>query len=234
MAIVFDTDLNSTAATAASTSLAHSTGATVAAGATIHLLVGWFHATGTLTSVTGGSLTWTIDKQIKNGSVGIALVSAYAAGGVASGTSLTANYSASSQNRGVSGWSFTGIATSSPVDTSASATGSSTAWTGGTCTTTAADTVVVGVAHGDAAIDLTSTPSATWTEVPPTAGDFNAVGNGATFTAVYKIVSSAGANTPGGSFSGSVTFAGVSAAYMQDSAVAVPPALVMAPRIPSY
>jgi hypothetical protein len=125
----------------------------------------------------------------------------------------------------MSGASFTGIATSAPVDASASATVNSTNWTGGGVATLNANDVVIGAAMGDSGADTTSTPTATWTEVPATAGDFNTAGNGDSFTMVYRIVSATGTYTPGGTWGVTNLTAGVGVAYMASTGAvaALPP-----------
>lgn len=70
------------------------TSGAIAAGSRIILCVGWRTAT-TLSSCSGGSLTWTIDRQLQDASLARngAFVSAYAAAGLASGTVITLTFS---------------------------------------------------------------------------------------------------------------------------------------------
>jgi hypothetical protein len=214
VAIAFDQQLAKNETAVGGTTQTLTTGNAVASGGFITLLVGWFGA-GSLSSVTGGSLTWSIDKTIANGSVHIALVSAQAAAGLASATVLTANYSASVTSRAVAGCSFTGIVSSAALDATASATpAAGTAWNCGGVITTNANDVVVGVVMGDAGAGTTSTPAGGWTEVPATAGDFNDNAAGDSWTMVYQIVSATGTYTPSGTWGISETTAGASGAYM--------------------
>lgn len=106
-----------------STTISVNTSQTIASGAFIVVCVAWFDPfeVATLSSVSGGSLSWSIDKQ---GSSGVtfdpeeAIASAQAPSGLASGTTITATLSASISGNtseiGVS--SFLGVKTSSPVD----------------------------------------------------------------------------------------------------------------------
>jgi hypothetical protein len=219
VAIAFDQQLGNNHSNPAATTIALTTANTVASGGFIVMQVDWFVAAGTLSGVSGGGLTWSIDKQIKNGSVSNALVSAQAPSGLAASTVITATLSASSVSLGISAISFTGVATSAPVDITASATSTSTSWTGGTVATLNANDVVVGSCMGDDGSDTTSAPNGTWTE-PLTAGDFNSAGNGDSYTMVYQIVSATGNYTPGGTWGVTNTNAGVAVAYMQASAAA--------------
>lgn len=216
MAIAFDAQLGSNQVAATATTITLTTANTVASGGFIVLLVGNF-ITGTpvVSSVSGGGLTWAVDKTVKNSQLGIGLASAQAPAGLASGTVLTATYSATTTSRGISGVSFTGIATSTPVDATASATpATGTAWNGGGVVTTNANDVVVGAAMGDAGAGTTSTPGAGWTEVPTTAGDFNSGASGDSWTLVYQIVAATGTYTPSGTWLASqTTNGGVGVAY---------------------
>lgn len=197
-------------------------------------MVGWFSSTVTLSSVTGGSLTWTIDKQFKSGSVNAALVSAQAPAGLAGSTVLTANYSATTTGRAIGGGYFTGVATSAPGDGSASASsgGTQTPWTAGGVATTNADDVVVGAAMGDLGGTAgLSTPTAPWLEIL----DFNLGASGDQYTMVYRIVSSTATYTPAGTWAVAAVTTGVAAAYMADTGgAAAAPTLTMAPFQGAY
>lgn len=219
MAIAFDQQLGSNVTIASGTTQTLSTGNTVASGGTIFLLVGGMG--NAASSVSGGSLTWVIDKAGVNGNLNVALVRASAPAGIASGTTITVTYAGATTSRAVSGFSFTGVDTSSPVDgTPASQTGTTVAWTSGAVTTANATDVVIGLNMLDDFDDTTSTPTAGWTEVPATAGDFNTVTNGDSFTAVYQIVASTGTYTPGGTWAiGGTATVGVAVAYKAGAGV---------------
>ena len=103
-------------------SFAFTTTQTVSSGAFIVVCGGWFGgATTIVTGLTGGGLTWSVDKQGAGGSSsGKAFIaSAQAPTGIASGASIAVNLAgggggASSVTLGC--FSFTGVKTSSPVD----------------------------------------------------------------------------------------------------------------------
>lgn len=126
------------------------TTAVVPSGALIVLGVGWGNTVArTLSSVTGGSLTWAIDHQQPfSGAIewGYAVVSAQAPAGLASGTVLTATMSGAELGLLMCGSYTTGLVTSSPgvVDVHDGQGGSSDAWDTSATSTTQADTLVIG------------------------------------------------------------------------------------------
>ena len=99
MAIVIDQlSIGETAADSASSTVAFTTNQTVASNGFIVVTVTWINPSGqTLLSVGGGGLTWNIDKQGQTGGTEAptAIVSAQAPSGLASGTTITATFSAS-------------------------------------------------------------------------------------------------------------------------------------------
>jgi hypothetical protein len=233
MAIAIDqTTIGGNASTAAAGSLAFTTAAAVAAGGFIVLGVGWFTTGGvvTLSSVSGGGLTWTIDKQghaaNPSGSLS-AVVSAQAPAGLASGTTITATFSASTpSDLVIGGCSFTGVATSSPVDATSGPVGVSPAAAGWTTASTAlsAGSVLVGVCYTETN-PLTSTitaPSQEWLDRP--------AGTDTALTGGYRIESSAGSYTVAGAWSaaGSSTTNGV--AYLAAAGGATPATPVFIPH----
>jgi hypothetical protein len=113
MAIAFDASLGGTAfTTGTSTTAAHTTTAAAAAGSRIIVCVGDFNATVTVSSVSGGGLTWVKDEEDATGhNARGAVFSADAPSGLASGTTITATYSATADSRWICAQSFTGIAT---------------------------------------------------------------------------------------------------------------------------
>jgi hypothetical protein len=201
----------------AATTIPFTTTVTVAAGATIFLGVSWGDQTVTLSSVSGGGLSWTIDKQSPgNGNCGCAVVSAYAAAGLASGTVITATYSAAVAGRGIGGLSLTGVVTSSPLDTTTGPSDFSTAaWT--TSTTIQAGSVIIAVAHGSQTND-----SSTVTAPSVEALDFN--GGSGTFcqTVCYRIEAVGGAYTVAGTWTGTEVGTAISAAYKAAAGAAAP------------
>jgi hypothetical protein len=200
MAIAIDRANAGTAADdAGSTTIAVNTTLTVAAGGFIVASVGWWHASATLSSVAGGSLSWSIAVQGKNSiaNPASALVWAQAPSGLASGTTITATFSASVNGRQIGISSFTGVDTSSPVDTTVAVQSSSTtAWTA--TASIAAGSVLVATAHLD--------PSASSTITSPSieALDWNDTANTA-MTTGYRIEASAGSYAVAGTWVTGVT-----------------------------
>lgn len=221
MSIAIDqTTLGSSATDSAASTIALTTTAAVTAGGFIVLCLGWFNNSSavTLTSVSGGSLTWTIDKQSSfatagSGILSCAVVSAQAASGLASATTITATLSgAANGGRSIGAMSFTGVAASSPVDGTPPATknsSSTTAWASNSATLTAGS-VLVATAY-EAATDTTSTPTS------PSVESFDVKGPAGSFaqTAAYRIESSAGSVAVAGTWATSISDTTVNAvAYL--------------------
>src|SRR4029079_1473739 len=124
------------------------TSAAVPSGALAVVCVGWGHDVArTLSSISGGGLTWSIDHQQPfSGAIewGFAVVSAQAPAGLSSGTVLSTAFSGSIFGSLIAGSYTTGLAPSSPVDVHAGAGGSSDPWDTTAATTTVADTLVIG------------------------------------------------------------------------------------------
>lgn len=147
MAISTPATLGTAATVANSTTQTFNTTATVPSGGKIWVVVGWFDGTATLSSITGGSLTWTIDIQGKNGSVGRAICQADAPAGLASGTTITANFSSGTADRFMSGAYATGVATGASSDYGAVSQNQSVAGWSSTTTTVSAGDVLIGGSH---------------------------------------------------------------------------------------
>jgi hypothetical protein len=118
MAIAIDvanigTDVNNGAS---QTTVALTTTSAVASNGFIVLGIGWFGSTFLVSGVSGGGLSWSVDKQGVTSSIGTALVSAQAPSGLASSTTITVTFTGSVDVPTIGGTSFTGVATSSPVD----------------------------------------------------------------------------------------------------------------------
>lgn len=198
MAIVLDkANIGLAFNAAAGSTIALTTSQAVASGATIICSVGWFGAAQTLSSFSGGGLTWTIDKQGKGGSDGCAVVSAYATSGLASGSVLTATYSASvGGDRCIVGSSFTGIQSSLPGYGSVSnIPGTTTAWTTGNVTTTANGDMIY-------AASLADGQATTSTITSPSIEDYdsNDVGSNTSRTGAHRIEATAGTYTVAGTW----------------------------------
>lgn len=204
------------------TSTVLTTTAAVASGGFIVLGVGWLGAGVTISSVSGGGLTWVIDEQglDANGPGGLqgGIVSAQAPSGLASGTNITVSWTGgSASNILIGGSSFTGVKTSSALDTTAAALGvdspTSTGWTTRSMTS-AAGSVLIGLANeGITGGATTSTPTSPALELY----DFQAFGI-LTMTAAYRIESSAGSYTVAGTWGASAQSVTVGAAYLASGA----------------
>jgi hypothetical protein len=170
------------------------TGAAAAQGR-VFLFVNWNHTSRTLASVSGGGLTWTVDAQVKDSSkYHGAIASASAPTGLASGTVITATFSGSVTHGLISAASFTGIASTNPVDRSGTSTQRGVAaWTDSVTTTNAND-LVLGWSGLDAV--TTSTPGAPNIEIQ----DFSNTVFGEAATSVYRIESTVGAKTVNGTW----------------------------------
>jgi hypothetical protein len=248
-AIAFDKDLgenNQTADSASGNTVAFTTSQTAASNSKIIVFVGMNHAsTCTLGSVSGGSLTWNVDKDntaLGNNAEAIAVASADAPSGLASSTTITAtfktaigggtNCTSTPGSRYIAGVSFTGIATGTTYDgTNTSTNGSNNTWTGGAVSTSNANDLIIGMGVeelGSANITgCTASVNYTNARTPcdwETSSDFNA------WNEVYQIVSSTSSYTPGGTVtyspsSTSTQTAGIAIAYkagITNSAPAAP------------
>lgn len=191
-----------------------STSVTVAAGDFIVLFVGWFHAATSLSTVTGGGLTWTIDKQgqaANPAADGFAIVTAQAPAGLASGTTLTLTWSATPDACSVSGSEFAGVATSSPVDATVGPVGVSpatNAWSTGNVTITAGSLLVGGVFNESADNRQTSTAGAELADFGSASGFSAAAG--------YRIEAAGGSYAISGTWDSAATAQSttVGAAYL--------------------
>ena len=201
MAIVLDKqNIGTATGDPGSTTIAFTTSQVVASSGFIVLTVGWFDNGATLSSVSGGGLTWTIDKQGKgavSNSQNSAIVSAQAPSGLASSTSITATFSAAVVAREIGGTSFTGVATTTPAE----ATDGPVTIDGTPSSTYTTNSVAISAgsmlfaATYNETTNTTSTPAAGCTE----AIDLNYAG-GTTLTSNYRIEASAGSYTVGGTW----------------------------------
>lgn len=198
-----------------STTIAVNTSQTIAAGAFIVVCVAWFDPfeAATLSSVSGGSLSWSIDKQ---GASGVtfdpeeAIASAQAPSGLASGTTITATFSASISGNtseiGVS--SFLGVKTSAPVDGTpigpVNNGGATDLWTTGNYTLSAGSLMVGAANCGDV---FTNTMTA-GIELYESASSFTAM------FACYRIESSAGSYALSGDMSAPGQCDAIAVAYL--------------------
>ena len=194
------------------TSITLTTGSAVATGGFIVLGVGNFdwNVAVSVGTVTGGGLTWTVDKEhAPGGGVdGFAIISAQAPSGLAASTVITVPFVGGNGFYPIlGGCSFTGVATSSPVDGTplgVNGTGSTT-WTSGSYAITAGS-VIVGGAYADSGDSMAATAG---TEL----WDRNN-GGGPSSHGVYRIEASGGSYAVSGSWTGSGGYAGAAVAYL--------------------
>ena len=193
--IAFDSNLGTKNENVASATMTLTTTGAAAAQGRVFLFVNWNHTSRTLTSVSGGGLTWTVDAQVKDSSkYHGAIASASAPTGLASGTVITATFSGSVTHGLISAASFTGIASTNPVDRSGTSTQRGVAAWADSVTTTNANDLVLGWSGLDAI--TTSTPGAPNIEIH----DFSNTVFGEAATSVYRIESTVGAKTVNGTW----------------------------------
>jgi len=172
------------------------TSAGAVANSRVVVYVVWYQATRTLTSVTGGGLTWTIDAQAMNTSnFHVAIASAAAPFGLNPGQVLTATFSGSVVHGLIAAASYTGIAPTAPVDVAASTSQDGVLAWSANATTTNANDLVLGWSTIDA--NATSTPTAPNTEIH----DFGDINFFSWATSTYRIESAAGVKTINGTWS---------------------------------
>lgn len=189
MAIAFDQNLGAAqdaTGTTSTTTIALTTSAAAVTGSRVFVVVNWFGVR-TLSSVSGGGLTWVVDKSQTNGSDRVAIASADAPSGLASGTVITATLSGVATGKAIGGASATGIVTGSSgyLDvTGGNNPAAGTAWTSGNITTTNANDFIIAVAMADTSNNgMSSTPTSPSIEIHDQ--PFNAAGEG--MTSAYRI-----------------------------------------------
>lgn len=199
MAIAFDASLGTVTNSGTLT-----TSAAAASGSRIFACVGWFSSTQTLTGGTTSGLTWVVDHQFRAfGDANVGIMSADAASGLASSSTIVPTFSGSVTLRGLGAFSFTGLATGSSGYVDATATGSTSTsagdWTTNNLATTMADTLLVGVSVADCVAGQSE--NVNYTE----ALDFIWF-SGQALGAAYRIVSSAATYNPTAQWDGSLSY----------------------------
>lgn len=197
------------------------TNQTVASGGFIVLFAKWFRVGSPLVSIDGGGLTWNIDVQ--GSAAGLtnvygAIVSAQAPSGLASGTVLTATWTATAESVSLGAMSFTGVKTSSALDTTVGPVGVSVAasgWTTGNASI-AAGSVLVGVSGEETGTVGSSTP------VAPSVESWDVLDCSSNVrTMAYRIESSAGSYEVAGTYSGNCQSVALGAAYLAAADTAI-------------
>lgn len=197
MAVAYGAPLGEIHTTGSGTTRNLTTTAVVPSGAKVIVVV-HFYCTGVLNSISGGSLTWTIDKQQVHATdthYRVAIASAEAPSGLASSTVLTATTAATYDLISVQAFYITGAATASAVDITAGVgTNGGASVSTNITTTNANDLIVQGFL---VAFISTSdiTPVASMTEIY----DTNQT-DGIKCETAYRIVTSTGTYAMGGSW----------------------------------
>jgi len=226
MAITYDADLGSTGTVASANSVALTTSAAAAAGSRVLVSCGWININPVITTVTGGGLTWVVDKELKcaDGTNNVAIISADAPAGLASSTVITVNWAFGAVYRMICADSFKGIVggASGYVDTSVSndMVATTTNWTTGNVATTLAGDLIYAAMDADA-LNGTNTATAPSIETH----DFHIPANSDTVLATeYRIESSASTYTVAGTLTvgSSSRLAVVGVAYKQSADVIEP------------
>jgi hypothetical protein len=194
--IALDKSLGTKADNVGNANMTINTSGAAVAGSRVFLFVNWNNSTRTLSSVTGGGLTWTIDQQAKaaNGNTRAAIASAPAPSGLPANTQLKAAFSGSVTHGLIAAASFTGIAAASPLDGVSSATQGAVANWACTVTTTNATDLVLGWSGIDA--NTTSTATSPNAEVH----DFGNANYYQWATSAYRTETSIGAKTVNGTW----------------------------------
>jgi hypothetical protein len=168
----------------------------------------WFSSSNfTLTSVSGGGLTWAVDKQNNaNGGYCTGIASAQAPSGLSASTVLTATMSGGSIIASMKAYYITGAATSTPVDATGSGGASGTSSSVNVVTTNA-DDIIVYETWNDINGDIT--PTTGFTEIY----DLLYVPDDIQCENGYRVVSATGTYGAGGTWTGSKNWTTSAVAY---------------------
>lgn len=220
-----------TKAQASSTTASLVTSATVASGALIVVGVGFFAASGagvTASVTTAAGLTWANTTQTVSGALHGYLFYAYAASGLASGSTITWTASSSGNDWLIGAASFLGMETTPTLLASNGAAASSGNWSSGSIAAGETNLGVV-MAFEDGSGTATATCTAPVTELI----DFNNAGQNEAFVFGYDLASGSTA-TLAGTWSSSLSHVARGGAFrIATAAAAELPILVMPPPIPS-
>jgi hypothetical protein len=207
MAIAFDANLGSAdfAAAGANTRVL-TTAAAAASNSRIVVFVSYFSSS-SVTGVSDGT-AYTKDKALVNGSDKFEIWSRNATSGLASASSITATFGATITGGTLMGAvSFTGIDTTTPVDATASATGTGANWSSGSVTNISANAVFVGGAGNEDVTNPTTSTATNGTEIH----DRYRAADQQGFATGYLIVSTAASRAITGTFSNSASTANTGA-----------------------
>lgn len=212
MAIALSANHGASSNNASGTTVAHALVGAAAAGTRIILDACWFSASVTISSVSGGGLTWVVDVQgTASGSRRVGVVSADCPAGLAAGTVITVTFSAATTDRGLGASSWTGMRTGASgylgIAPGVVASAAGTAWSTG-ARTISAGSLLLGVAHQDNT-SMSSTPGTGVTELR----DVAIAGTSDCWTSGYRIEAAGGSFTVNGTWS--ATTSGTSIAYVE-------------------
>lgn len=222
MAIALDQSLGTVLLDVSSNTLVLTTTATAASNTCIFLGCHIYDSpASTITSVVddGPGLTWTVDKEGLSGLQNLAIVSAQAPSGMASGTDITITWSISRNARIAGAVSFTGVKASgsivdgTPLGPTSDASGT---WSSGSYAI-AAGSIIIGLG---ASLNLTGSNSPTNPSLE--AWESINVPDAYGLAMVYRIEASAGSYAVGGTFAGATSSGNIAVAYL--AAADEPPA----------
>jgi hypothetical protein len=193
-------------------------GAVASGGFIVAILSWWWGSTNpTVTDATGGSLDWTLDSSdVAESGFRRAILSAQAPSGLASSTTITPTWGGTGEAndyRAMFVCSFTGVKTSSPVDTSqVGDEANDNSWTTNAMTHQAGS-LLIGMSAFEAGNPApTSTPTSPAVELYD-----NGVTDTASITAAYRIEASGGSNAVAGTWSASGSHRDLGVAYLAGS-----------------
>jgi hypothetical protein len=197
MAIAYGAAIGSVTSAGAGASKAMTTSASVPSGGKIVVGI-TYYGNFAVSSVSGGSLSWTVDvgqNSPGDASFRTAIASADAPSGLSSGSTITANFGGSSDVACLGAFYITGAETSSPIDATGGAGFTvSTTTASATVTTTNADDLIAQAMWIDT-FSTDITPAASMNEVYDLAQT-----DGGELEIAYRVVSSTGSYTIGGTF----------------------------------
>jgi hypothetical protein len=202
MAITLDVANVGTGESDGSATVALTTGATVAVGARIFVGVGAdvSGADLTVTSISGGGLTWVIEGTLSDTTIGygagVALAYADAPAGLASGTTITATWSVAPFNSVIAASSYLGISGTRDVERTDTLAATA-AWVTGSLTTSeAGEMVITALCSRLVGTAITSAPSSGVEDQ-----DFDGATQGELILLQRRIEATAGAYTLAGTIS---------------------------------
>jgi hypothetical protein len=219
------TDLGGFVSDAGAATAVFNTLSAVASGAMISLYVICGNGTGaTLSSVSGGSLTWRIDASFVAQFFNCYLVSAVAPSGLASGTAITATYSINTAGRGINGMSINGVLyTSVPDAIGGLLSSATTAWTTPSMLLSENSILVAGAVNDTVGTSSTVTVTSPITTEHNDRPDATA---GYSTTMASRIITSTGWYTVSGAWVASGNSSVVAAAYKADIPDVIVPSMV--------